>query len=243
MVRGYRRLSAKAIAPARVGLVRERLFTVAETRFGFALAPAGYGKTGLLAQVADTFDGAVCWYRADSADREPTLLMGKLGDALLRSLEITAEATSGSRSSESWRHPGQTVLLVVDDFHELEGSESEQSLASLIESAPGCLRILIAGRRWPALDIRQLRVSGESAVIEAADLQFRSWEVERLFRDVYGEPLNARRRRRADPPHRRLGGRIGHVPAADHGALPGGPAPGRGRARRRQPAGALIPGP
>ena len=40
-----------------------------------------------------------------------------------------------------------------------------------------------------ALDIRQLRVSGESSVIEAADLQFRSWEVERLFRDVYGEPL------------------------------------------------------
>ena len=83
----------------------------------------------------------------------------------------------------------QMVLLVVDDFHELEGSESEQCLASMIESAPGCLRILIAGRRWPALDIQQLRVSGESSVIEAADLQFRSWEVERLFRDVYGEPL------------------------------------------------------
>ena len=29
---------------------------------------------------------------------------------------------------------GQAVLLVVDDFHELEGSESEQCLASLIES-------------------------------------------------------------------------------------------------------------
>ena len=60
MARGYLRLSAKAMAPARVGLVRERLFAVAETRFGFALAPAGYGKTRLLAQVADTFDGAVC---------------------------------------------------------------------------------------------------------------------------------------------------------------------------------------
>src|ERR1700730_4552694 len=63
MVRGSRRLSAKAIAPARVGLVRERLFSVAEGRLGLALAPAGYGKTRLLAQVADTFDGAVCWYR------------------------------------------------------------------------------------------------------------------------------------------------------------------------------------
>ncbi len=189
MLGGYRRLPARAIAPARAGLVRERLFTVAESRLGLALAPAGYGKTRLLTQVADTFDGAVCWYRADSADRAPTLLMAKLGEALLQSLEIPGGATSWEQVLGAVEAARQMVLLVVDDFHELEGSASEQCLASLIEFAPGCLRILIAGRRWPALDIRQLRVSGESSVIEAADLQFRSWEVERLFRDVYGEPL------------------------------------------------------
>ena len=189
MMRGRRRLSAKAIAPARMGLVRERLFSVAESRLGLALAPAGYGKTRLLAQVADTFDGAVCWYRADSTDREPALLMAKLGDALLRSVEIPARACAWEQVLGVVEAAGQAILLVVDDLHELEGSEAEQCLASLIESAPGCLRILIAGRRWPALDIRQLRVSGESSVIEAADLQFRSWEVERLFRDVYDEPL------------------------------------------------------
>jgi DNA-binding SARP family transcriptional activator len=188
MVRG-RHLSAKAIAPAQVGLIRERLFTVTEGRLGLVLAPAGYGKTRLLAQAADMFDGAVCWYRADSTDREPTLFIAKLGDALLRSLEISAGATSWEQVLGTVEAARETVLLVVDDFHELEGSESEQCLASLIESAPGCLQILLAGRRWPALDIRQLRVSGESPVIEAADLQFRSWEVERLFRDVYGEPL------------------------------------------------------
>ena len=188
-MRGCQRLCAKAIAPAQVGLVRERLFSVAESRLGLALAPAGYGKTRLLAQVADAFDGAVCWYRADSADREPTLLMAKLGDALLRSAENLAPVVSWEQVLGTVAAAGQAVLLVVDDFHELEGSASEQCLASLIESAPGCVRIVIAGRRWPALDIRQLRVSGELSVIEAADLQFRSWEVERLFRDVYREPL------------------------------------------------------
>jgi DNA-binding SARP family transcriptional activator len=189
MGRERRRLSAKAIVPAQVGLVRERLFTVAQNRLGLALAPAGYGKTRLLAQVADAFDGAVCWYRADSADREPTLLLAKLGDALLRSLEIPAVATSWEQVLGAVAGERRSILLVVDDLHELDGSESEQSLASLIESAPGCLRILLAGRRWPALDMRHLRVSGESAVVEAADLQFRSWEVEHLFRDVYEEPL------------------------------------------------------
>ncbi len=243
MVRGSRRLSAKAIAPARVGLVRERLFSVAESRLGLALAPAGYGKTRLLAQVADTFDGTVCWYRADSADREPALLMAKLGDALLRSVEISAGTSSWEQVLGALEAAGQAVLLVVDDFHELEGSESEHCLASLIESAPGCLRILIAGRRWPTLDIRQLRVSGESAVIEAADLQFRSWEVERLFRDVYGEPLIPED---AAALTRRTGGWAAGL--AMFQLLTAGRSPAD---RRRavaelgggQPAGALLPGP
>lgn len=190
-MRELRRLSAKTTAPTQTGLVRERLFTVAETRLGLVLAPAGYGKTRVLAQVADVFSGAVCWYRADSGDRDPALLLAKLGDALLRSLEVRVAATSWEQVLGTMDEAArQLTLLVVDDFHELEGSEAEQHLASLIESAPSCLQILVAGRRWPALDIQQLRVSGESSVIEAADLQFRSWEVERLFREVYGEPLS-----------------------------------------------------
>ena len=32
-------------------------------------------------------------------------------------------------------------------------------------------------------------MSGESSVIDAQDLQFRPWEVERLFREIYGQPL------------------------------------------------------
>jgi len=189
MARGRLLLSAKAIAPTQVGLVRERLFSVTGSRIGLVLAPAGYGKTRLLGQVADAFEGTACWYRADSADREPARLLAKLGDALLRSIEIPARATSWEQVLDAMEKARQMVLLAVDDFHELAGSESEQCLASLIESAPACLQILLAGRRWPALDIRHLRVSGESSVVEAADLQFRSWEVERLFRDVYGEPL------------------------------------------------------
>jgi ATP/maltotriose-dependent transcriptional regulator MalT len=178
------------IAPVQTGLIRDRLLTVAGSRLGFVLAPAGYGKTRLLAQVAEAFCGTVCWYRADFNDRDPALFLAKLGQALLRSLKVQAQAAS-------WEHVLSTVetasdqlsLLVVDDFHELEGSTSEQYLASLVESAPACLRILIAGRRWPGLDIQGLRLSGESSVIDADDLQFRSWEVERLFREIYSEPL------------------------------------------------------
>jgi DNA-binding SARP family transcriptional activator len=195
MARGYRRLSAKAIAPAQLGLVRERLLAVAGSRLGVVLAPAGYGKTRLLAQVADSFPGIACWYRADSADRDPALLRARLGDAIRRALDTPGSVPAVPAASASWNpviHAiagiRQQVLLAVDDFHELDGSAAEQCLTSLIESAPANCRFLIAGRRWSAMDTRQLRVAGEP-VVEAADLQFRSWEVERLFRDVYKEPL------------------------------------------------------
>ena len=149
MARGYRRLSAKAIAPAQLGLVRERLTSRAAGRLGLVLAPAGYGKTRLLAQVTDAFAGAVCWYRADCTDRDPALLLSKLGDALLRSLELppgvaASAAGTASREPAPWEPApwepvldavaaaGRPLLLVVDDFHELADSESD------------------AGRRQPA---------------------------------------------------------------------------------------------
>jgi ATP/maltotriose-dependent transcriptional regulator MalT len=112
MTRGRVRLSAKAIAPAQVGLVRERLFTVAQSRLGLVLAPAGYGKTRLLAQVADGFEGAVCWYRADAADRQPAMLMAKLGGELLRALDVPAGDVSWERILDAVQAARQMVLLV-----------------------------------------------------------------------------------------------------------------------------------
>ena len=147
-MRGCQRLCAKAIAPAQVGLVRERLFTVAESRLASALAPAGYGKTRLLAQAADVFDGRSA---GTALIRRPGTHAAD-GQAGRRAAPVLRRSGPGLLLGAGPRHrraAGQAVLLVVDDFHELEGSASEQCLASLIESAPGCVRIVIAGRRWP----------------------------------------------------------------------------------------------
>src|SRR5205807_5764809 len=44
-------------------------------------------------------------------------------------------------------------------------------------------------RAVPGFNLSRLRVSGALLEIGSEDLRFRSWEVERLFRDFYQEPL------------------------------------------------------
>ena len=81
------------------------------------------------------------------------------------------------------------MLLVFDDFHAVAGSEAEQGLARMIALAPPTLRVVLGARRVVGLDVAALRVYGAVHVVDADDLRFRSWEVERLFREVYHQPL------------------------------------------------------
>ena len=47
----------------------------------------------------------------------------------------------------------------------------------------------LGARRVVGLDVPALRVYGAVHVVDADDLRFRSWEVERLFRDFYRDPV------------------------------------------------------
>ena len=87
---------------------------------------------------------------------------------------------------EGWRGP--FPLLIIDDFHVLQGSPAENALESVLLYAPG-LQVVLGSRALPAFDLSRLRVSGRLLELGPEDLRFRSWEVEHLFRDFYGEPL------------------------------------------------------
>ena len=54
---------------------------------------------------------------------------------------------------------------------------------------PDGVRVLAATRRRPDINLPRLLVAGDLLELHPDDLRFRSWEVEELFRDIYGEPL------------------------------------------------------
>ncbi|MGZ8693886.1 MAG: BTAD domain-containing putative transcriptional regulator [Gaiellaceae bacterium] len=179
------------------GLVRSRLLdSVADLwgrRLALIVAPPGAGKTTLLAQIADGVDCPVAWYRAETRDRDSGIFAARLRGAFAGALvdvppELATEETVAAL--EAYTNGGdRRLLLVVDDFYVLHGAAAQHEIKLLVDYAPEGLAVAIASRSRPELDVSRRRLSGTVIEIGPDDLRFRSWEVERLFQEVYGEPL------------------------------------------------------
>src|SRR2546430_2023939 len=176
-------------------LARERvdalLARIWQHRVGLVVAPAGSGKSTLLAGFAASASVPVAWYRAESWDAKTTTLLSHLQSAFTAALGPIPDGRNSvetaARALEAWG--GRRALLVIDDLHTLEDTPAELTLERLIDYAPPSITFLIGSRALPGFNLSRLRVSGSLLEIGSEDLRFRSWEVERLFRDFYREPL------------------------------------------------------
>lgn len=191
-----RRPDASEPRPARVeALVVDRLIAqleaIWEHRLGLVVAPPGAGKSTLLAAFTRGLDVPVAWYEADRWDTTPMVLIARLAEAF--------RGVDGARV-EDWvdvddvlagiagiRAP--RVLLVIDDLHAIEATPAEGVIERLIARGPANLHVLAASRSQPRFNVSRLRVAGRVLELRPDDLRFRTWEVERLFRDVYGDPI------------------------------------------------------
>lgn len=189
-------MPAKVRVPATNALPRERLEARLAESFGRRLtllvAPAGSGKTTLLARFAATCRVPVAWYRAEALDRDEASLVRHLEASLSAAVPGLqggwATADDAAVSLESWTG-ASPVLLVVDDFHALEGTAAEEAFGRLVEFAPSWLAPVVATRVAPGLNLTRMRIAGDLLELGSDDLRFRSWEVEQLFRDIYHDPV------------------------------------------------------
>lgn len=200
--RGPRTEARPAVVPAKVraptadALPRERLearlaFAARRYRLTLVVAPAGSGKTTLLSRFAVASEDPVAWYRAESWDDDEGRLLSHLEAALAAVLPGLSGGWAGvedaARALDAWK--GGAAVLVIDDLHALEGSAAEAALSRLVDYAPPWLRVVAGSRVAPDFNLSRLRVSGDLLEIDGDDLRFRAWEVERLFRDFYRDPV------------------------------------------------------
>ncbi|SFK68664.1 ATP-, maltotriose-and DNA-dependent transcriptional regulator MalT [Geodermatophilus ruber] len=176
--------------PTEAGLRRGRLLDLLQrpARLVLVVAPAGYGKTTLLTQLAAVRRTGVAWLRVTHEDTDPGHLLHSLSDALLRTgtpIGRTGDREDLLRGLE--RTPEQ-LTLVVDDTQLIIGSPGEAELERLLTGGPPSFSAVLASRRMPALNLCRAEL-GQPVVVSGDHLRFRSWEVEELFRDFYGEPL------------------------------------------------------
>ncbi len=167
--------------------VHDRLGTVWNHGLGLVVAPAGSGKTTLLARFAAASPDPVAWYRAESRDESEAALLVHLEAAFSVILPgVSRSWTSIEAASTALEQVAAgRVLLVIDDLHVLESTPAEQALERFVDYLPATLAVLIGSRTEPAFNLSRRRVSGGLLEVGPDDLRFRSWEVERLFRDFY----------------------------------------------------------
>ena len=173
-------------------------------------APAGFGKTTLLAQWlercthGDRGGPSVAWLSLDAGDNEPrtywTYLMTALGTAVP---EVAVQELTSLQAADPPPIRGlltpllndlgalpTDLVLVLDDYHVIESREVHEAMAFLLEHAPPRLHLVITSRADPAFPLARLRARGQLVEVRSADLRFTSEEAASYF-DAMGLGLSA----------------------------------------------------
>jgi len=161
------------------------------------VAPAGYGKTTLLAQWAERNAQAFAWVSVDEADNDPKLLLRYVAEALdavqpvdrrvFDALASPASSVPGSvvpRLGSAFAAMTTPVVLVLDDVHLLHNAECRAALSVLADHVPVGSRLAFAGRTRPPLRIARLRAEGRILEIGPRDLSLSRGEAASLLRNA-----------------------------------------------------------
>jgi LuxR family transcriptional regulator, maltose regulon positive regulatory protein len=137
-----------------------RLRSAADDTIATIVAPAGYGKTTLLAQWAERTRRQVLWVDLEPEDDDAEIVESRLGPLA--------------------DEPG--ILALVDDVHVLRSSAALKALQrQLGRKAPGAT-VALAARSRPALPLARLRSQGRLLEVGADELALTSRDAETLLR-------------------------------------------------------------
>lgn len=157
-------------------------------------APAGSGKSTLVAAWAAQHQHPVAWLQLDESDADPARFWVSVVAALARVDPRLGEqiepVASGSLGSGRMVVPAlvnaiaarpQRLVVVLDDYHLIDNTDVHQAVEQLIERCPPQLTLVLISRVDPPFRLGRLRVRGRLAEIRAADLRFAPKEAAALL--------------------------------------------------------------
>ena len=176
------------------------------SRMTLIAAPAGFGKTTLLAEWlhAEAADRRVAWVSLDERDSEPASFWTYVVTALQRA--VPGFGVTALPLLQSGQEPIETVLvtvlnelsvlpgrvvLVLDDYHLADGKGVAAGMTFLLEHLPPRVHLVISTRADPALPLARFRARGELVEVRAADLRFTPDEAASYLNEAIGLALTA----------------------------------------------------
>lgn len=204
LARGIPLLETRLHAPRRRhGIVdrprlRERLERREQPALTLVSAPAGFGKSTLVAELFA--DGpATAWLSLDPRDSEPARFwtyvvaalrtaepgVGSGADALLQVPQSEMESVVATLLNDL-QALDHDLVLVLDDYHVIESSEIHETMSFLVDHLPPQVHLVIASRADPPLPLARLRARGELLEYRAADLRFSAYEAAAYLNEKMG---------------------------------------------------------
>ncbi|MEA3440355.1 MAG: hypothetical protein U9R58_08735, partial [Chloroflexota bacterium] len=174
----------------------ERLNHNLDCKLTLISAPAGYGKTTLMAAWLGSCDRPSAWFSLDKNDNDLVLFLSYFATAirsvfphscsdtleLLRSPQTpTVDYLAGTLTNEIDDLPG-SIMLALDDYHFINEKAIQQLMARLINYQPASLHLVIATRSDPLLPLPRLRADQQIFELRSEDLRFSAEEAEQFLR-------------------------------------------------------------
>jgi len=161
-----------------------------------ACAPAGYGKTTVLAELAEDRRARglpVAWVTCDR-DLDGTSLWNAVLDAVRVAVPTLSGALNGLHAPSGPPDPGfvasvlgavreesPDLVLVLDDAHEVIDADALAGIRLLVEWADPGLRIALGCRFEPPVGLHLVRLAGRLHEVRARELAFTAEEADAFW--------------------------------------------------------------
>ncbi len=178
----------------------------AEAQVLLITAPAGWGKTSLLAEWLDAEQGRrpAAYLRLEEGDDDDSVFWTYAVAALRRARpDLAAGAEDALRNPDvdpmrdvvpsllnELTEIDEALLLVLDDYHVISQEDIHRSVGYLIDHLPPGVQMAIATRADARLPVGRLRASSDLMELRARDLAFSAAETAGLLRRRFGVDLD-----------------------------------------------------
>ncbi|MCA9874071.1 MAG: tetratricopeptide repeat protein, partial [Anaerolineales bacterium] len=188
------------IPPWRDGVARPRLLAGLDEglqngrKLTLVSAPAGYGKTTLLAEWVHSLDAPVAWLSLDEADNDPARFLaywlaacrrldeslGQSAQSLLGMPQIPPPAAIFDQLINDLASLEDTAVLILDDYHVITNPVIHEAMEYFLDHQPRQIHLAITSRTDPPFSLARMRVRGQLTEVRAQHLRFTLNEA-RLF--------------------------------------------------------------
>ncbi len=192
------------IPPTRIDLVsRPRLTELLNASLGKELtlisAPAGYGKTTLVAQwLAEKSVKNAAWLSLDRHDNDPARFftyffatlqalnsqIGREAQHILQSPQMASvETLMALLIDDLVTLVNERIVCVLDDFHNVDAEPIHEALRFMLSQVGLPISLIVTTRVVPLLNISRLRARGQLLEIDQADLRFLEQETSQFLNE------------------------------------------------------------